>query len=278
MGKSRTTAWPAAIADFTAWTMAGGGSRRSLRIRRHYLSHLALACPDPWAVTLDDLLTFLSRPDWKPETRKSARGAVRAFYRWAETTGRLATDPARGLPPVRIPAGVPRPASAAAVSSAMAAGADRERLMLLLGAFAGLRCEEIAKARTDDLTDGVLYVLGKGGKSRQVPLPQPLADLIAAQPPGYLFPGREDGHLSPSHVSKLLKRLLGPQSSAHKLRHRFASAAYASTRDLFAVQKLLGHAKPETTAIYVLVPAESLRAAVEGAAVGLDQLLLNTTV
>jgi site-specific recombinase XerD len=54
--------------------------------------------------------------------------------------------------------------------------------------------------------------------------------------------------------------------TAHTLRHRFATVAYAGERDLLAVQVLLGHSKPETTRLYVLIPDASLRAAVAWAA------------
>jgi integrase/recombinase XerC len=41
------------------------------------------------------------------------------------------------------------------------------------------------------------------------------------------------------------------------------SRAYAQTRDLRAVQALLGHSKPETTARYTLVPDGALRDAID---------------
>lgn len=52
----------------------------------------------------------------------------------------------------------------------------------------------------------------------------------------------------------------------HTLRHRCATVAYAKTRDLRAVQELLGHAKPETTAIYTAVPDDAVRDAMRAAA------------
>ena len=53
----------------------------------------------------------------------------------------------------------------------------------------------------------------------------------------------------------------------HTLRHRFATTAYGVERDLRAVQELLGHSKPETTARYVAVPEGALRTAVAGVTV-----------
>ena len=48
----------------------------------------------------------------------------------------------------------------------------------------------------------------------------------------------------------------------HQLRHRFATRAYSATRDLFAVQRLLGHASPNTTQRYVATTPDDLRHAV----------------
>ena len=53
---------------------------------------------------------------------------------------------------------------------------------------------------------------------------------------------------------------------AHSLRHRSGTRAYAVSKDIRAVQELLGHAKPETTAMYTQVPADDIRAAMMGAA------------
>ena len=47
-----------------------------------------------------------------------------------------------------------------------------------------------------------------------------------------------------------------------RLRHRFATQAYNGTHDLRAVQQLLGHSRPETTARYTLTDDDALTAAV----------------
>ena len=100
-----------------------------------------------------------------------------------------------------------------------------------------------------------------------VPLPDWLAARIIACPPGWLFPSpSQPGPLTPAHVGVIVSRLLPDGWTCHTLRHRCATVAYAATRDLRAVQDLLGHAKPETTARYTLVPVDSVRAAMMAAA------------
>lgn len=256
--------WLPVIDAYLMWLTAGGCSPGTRRVRRHYLARLSLTHPDPWAVTPDDLVAFLATDGWKPETRKSARQSIVGFYGWAVRTGRTGHDPAADLPPVRVPAGQPRPAPPDVVAAALTEADDRERLMILLAVLAGLRRGEIAGLHTDDIvTDLVgrsLRVRGKGGRIRFVPLHPTLDAELAIVEAGFVFPGQVDGHLSPLWVGKLVSRLLGPGWSAHTLRHRFATDVYGIDRDLLAVQRLLGHAKPETTVRYTQIGDRALRA------------------
>ncbi len=141
--------------------------------------------------------------------------------------------------------------------------------MLMFAAYAGLRVSEVARVRFEDIVGDSLRVHGKGGRDRVVPLHPVLLEAVtvaaAGASAGWIFPGRWDSHVTPQNVTVRMKRLLGPGWSGHTLRHRFASRAYAADRDLRAVQELLGHSKPETTARYTAVPDGALRAAVMAA-------------
>jgi integrase/recombinase XerC len=212
------------------------------------------------------LLTYLGRDGWAPETRRSARNAVRSYFKWAEQSGLVRHNPALQLPAIRVPAGKPRPTPDQVLVDALAGAQPRERLLVMFAAYAGLRRAEIAKIHTCDIGEGALRVMGKGGRVRVVPLHPAIADELREHilETGYMFPGQIDGHISPGHVGVLIKRTLGSGWSAHTLRHRFASKAYAVQRDLLAVQELLGHSKPETTRRYTQVPDGAVRAAVFG--------------
>jgi site-specific recombinase XerD len=59
-----------------------------------------------------------------------------------------------------------------------------------------------------------------------------------------------------------MSALLGPGWTAHSLRHRFATRAYAGERDLLTVQQLLGHSSVATTQRYTQIPDDALRRAV----------------
>ncbi len=243
--------WIDAIRDYTLWLAASGATIGTIRLRQHYLTQLAARIPNgPWAATADDLVALLATPHWSPETRKSARSSIRGFYTWAVEAGRVPYDPSRKLPSVRVPPGQPRPAPLNVVAAALATADRRGQLMILLAVRAGLRRAEIARVHTRDLAPDLvgwsLRVVGKGGRVRVVPLHPHLEQLIVL-PAGWVFPGGDDGHLSPDRVGRLLAAMLGPGWTGHCLRHAFASNAYAVERDLEAVRVLLGHSKPETT-------------------------------
>lgn len=83
---------------------------------------------------------------------------------------------------------------------------------------------------------------------------RPIAD-------GYLFPGAEDWQLTP----QLMAGALTEHWTAHTLRQRFATWAYPGSRNLRAVQTLLGHSSVATTERYTAVDDDEIRAAMMSA-------------
>jgi integrase/recombinase XerC len=81
-----------------------------------------------------------------------------------------------------------------------------------------------------------------------------------------VFPGDDEGHLSPRWLGKKANRLLPDHWTIHSLRHRFANRAIEATGDLSIVQDLLEHASPATTRVYVVVNRSNMCPAVRAAA------------
>ena len=259
--------WLTLISAWKHHMRSGGRTHDTIRTRLYWVHRFARDHDNPSDVTIDAVQSWMASGDWAPATLKSIRNSLRGFYRWATGCGYLDCDPTESLPLIRVAPGVPRPVAESILEVGAAHASDRDLLMLMLGSRAGLRRAEIAQCRREDLDDyGRLTIHGKGGKKRIVPLPPDLAALIRRHPPGYLFPGRWSGHMHVASVGKVIRRALNFESSAHALRHRFATRAYAGTKDLRAVQTLLGHASPVTTQVYVQVEDDALVAAVEAAA------------
>ena len=258
-------AWTDAIACWLIALRAAGRPRTTIKLREYQLGRLAAAMrpTGPWEVTGGELVAWVGGHDWQPETLRSMRSAIRGFYRWACAAGHVEADPALALPSVAPAAPDPRPAPEDAYRLALARADDRVRLMLRLAAEVGMRRGEVAFAHSDDLerdlTGWSLRVHGKGRKIRVVPLSDGLAAAVRARGPGFLFPGNDHGHLSAPYVGRLVSRVLPAAWAMHSLRHRFGTVAFSVDRDLLTVQELMGHASPETTRRYVLVPADSLR-------------------
>jgi integrase len=274
--------WESAIDNYCRHLAAAGQSGPTINLRRDALTYMArgLGHP-PEQVTGDDLVDWFAAQEWQPETRRSYRGSARGFFAWAYRTGQVPDYLGDHIPSVRIPPPIPLPVPDQAWRDALAAADRRALVMLRLAAEAGLRRGEVARVRIRDLTEGVggpqLIVHGKGNKIRVVPISDSLADLIrtgssghtpelaAFGTNGYLFPGSQDGHLTVQYVGDIIRRLLPPGYTMHKLRHRFATRAYRGTRNLRAVQVLLGHSSVATTERYTAVDDDEIRAAMMAA-------------
>lgn len=257
--------WRAALRGFVIWQRAADRAPGTIRLYGYRLADLSRLAASPAAVTTDLLLDELGRHGWSAETKKSVRSAWSSFYRWALSVGIVDVDPTAKLPPISVRPRTPRPAPEDVVRRALEDADDRVVLMVLLAAHAGLRAHEIAAVHRRDLVDDVLHVLGKGRKERVVPVSGELLERLQ-QLDGWAFPNPHSGsHVTAGHVSRLLSRGLPDGWTAHTLRHRMATTAYAGTGDLLAVQKLLGHSRPETTQRYVQLDDERLRAAARAA-------------
>jgi integrase len=255
------------IADYTIWMQAAGRADLTITQRTRQAVRLCDAL-DPLTATERDLLAYLAHPAWAPATRAAERAGVRCFCQWLVFAGLRDDDPSARLPRVKVPPPCPHPASDAALSRAREqAVTPWQACMVELATTAGLRRAEIAGLRFTDIVDTadgpLLRVTGKGRRTRVVPISADLAARVRALEPEWVFPGRSPGtHMNANHVGTILSDLLGPTASAHYLRHRFASQAYARSHDLLAVQQLLGHSTPTTTQGYVaLEPADLRRAA-----------------
>jgi len=157
---------------------------------------------------------------------------------------------------------------------------ERDRLMLMLARFMGLRVSEIVKLEAAhlDFTGRFLAVRqGKGNKDRILPLPKflvgPLRGWLGPRRDGFVFPSPRGGRLTTRAVQYLIKRLARAAGlvdadkprmlTPHKFRHFFASDKCEKGVDLRALQDLLGHASLATTQTYLHVRPERLRECME---------------
>lgn len=256
--------WRRDVDDYLLSLAAGGQRASTIRARKANLCMAArgLGCP-PADVTAEKLVNWFGKQQHlSQEARKTYRTTLRGFFVWLYEMGRVPVYIGDALPKVRVPKAPPRPTSDRAWEAALANADRRMELMLRLAGEAGLRRAEVAQVHTNDLMDsGNLLIHGKGGKKRVVPISDYLALLIRESGDGWLFPNGKGGHLSAGHVGKLVTRALPDGWTTHSLRHRFGTRAYRGSKNLRAVQALLGHESVLTTERYVAICDDEIRAA-----------------
>ncbi len=220
------------------------------------------------------------------KARSSARwiSCIKGFYRHLAAVGRLSADPASHLEAPKLGRSLPGTLSEAEIERLLAAPDTetplglRDRAMLELLYASGLRISELVSLTSSavNLQQGVVRVVGKGGKERLVPMgmeaQQALVDFVA-HGRSELLAGRVTDALFPSsraramtrqtfwHAIKRYAQLAGIHRSIspHTLRHAFATHLLNHGADLRAVQMMLGHADLTTTQIYTHVAQARLK-------------------
>ena len=184
----------------------------------------------------------------------------------------IAANPARGVSAPRTPRKLPSVLDVDQMGRLLSArGSDalqvRDLAIMELFYSSGLRLAELVGLDLGaiDLSAGSVRVVGKGGKSRQVPVGKHAraaltawlklrGSMVQAEEPA-LFVSRRGRRIGVRNVQSRLRRWARAQGITvpvhpHLLRHSFASHLLESSGDLRAVQELLGHADISTTQVY----------------------------
>lgn len=213
--------------------------------------------------TVEELEHWLSRDGWSTSTRATYYAHVRSFFTWAGHPNRplLDWDPSASLSRPRVPPGVPRPCSDDELIHALRWARDPWRRLVLLAAYAGLRCCELAVIERGDITDRTLMVRGKGGKTRVVPTNPEVWQVVEPLPAG-LIAGGKTAELITRVGNSYLHRLGLTGVTFHRFRHWFGTNLLRHGADLRTVQELMGHASVSTTAGYTQITDEQRRIAI----------------
>lgn len=217
------------------------------------------------------LIARRDREELAPATVARRISALRSFLRFAEAAARAG---GRSVLPrdlldqvLRVPRGERRRAYPVLDDQELAqllaaAGTARDRALADLLASTALRCSEVVRLDREDLVRAgggyVLQVHGKGGMLRPLPLPDDAARSVLAYlgrgPAGGPLLLDDTGHrrLRSDEARRLVHQLAGRVDvSPHALRHTAARRIYDHTRDIVAVQQILGHRRIETTRRYL---------------------------
>ncbi len=157
---------------------------------------------------------------------------------------------------------------------------ERDRLMLALMSYAGLRRSELLGLDWDDvdLSRRLLRVRkAKGGRERTIPIHPALgplfADYYATRVPlveQAVFVGVQGNRLNYTQLGQVFRHYVEAAGvnerkrvTPHTLRHVFASELLRAGANLRQIQELLGHKHLDSTQRYTRVNAHELRGAIK---------------
>jgi integrase/recombinase XerC len=206
-----------------------------------------------------------------PRSVQRRLSALRGFFNYLIRERVIESNPAADI---RAPKGakrLPKTLDVDQVGSLLArkptdALTRRDLAMLELLYSSGLRLSELAGLDVADLdlADRTVRVLGKGAKTRVLPVGSKAVEALRAwlgerralvKDAGALFVGQNGRRLGTRAIQKRIGRWaaasdLNVPVHPHLLRHSFATHLLESSRDLRGVQELLGHADISTTQVY----------------------------
>lgn len=256
--------------------------RRDLRLFAEWLAECESTMLDE--VSEAQLSTYIVvRSADKASSANRRLSVFRRYCAWGLRERRLTVDPTLKIRAAKKSMRFPSTLSEAQIEALLAAPnlttplGLRDRTMLELMYASGLRVSELVTLKTVEvsLNDGVVRILGKGGKERLVPfgaeaqgwieryLREGRFALLQNRAADALFITVRGAGMTRQqfwHIIKRYAQLAGIHAplSPHTLRHAFATHLLNHGADLRVVQLLLGHADISTTQIYTHVARERL--------------------
>lgn len=239
------------------------------------------------SATRADLLSFMAyRVEAGSRPRSSARqlSSFRRFYSYLLRENVIKEDPTAQIAMPKIGRSLPKSLTEAEVDALLESPAirdplgNRDRTMLEVLYATGLRVTELVnlKLAQVNLNQGVVRILGKGGRERLIPLGEESVrwlvqfaqgsrmEILLERQSEYLFPTRRGEHMTRQAFWHIIKRYalkagIDKELSPHTLRHAFATHLLNHGADLRVVQMLLGHSDLSTTQIYTHVARERMK-------------------
>ena len=207
-----------------------------------------------------------------PRSVQRRLSAVRGFFGYLAREGVVASNPAVDIRAPKAARRLPGTLDVDQISQLLLAPGDdalavRDRAIMELFYSSGLRLAELTGLSLGDvdLADRTVRVLGKGAKTRIVPVGRKACEALRAWlrervtlagiEETALFVGRNGQRLKARAVQLRIaywarRKGLPSRVYPHLFRHSFATHLLESSKDLRGVQELLGHADISTTQVY----------------------------
>jgi integrase/recombinase XerD len=220
------------------------------------------------------LKDYLFHTTPNPRNRNHIRQALIAFYDFLVDKGYREDNPAGGLPRLPTTRSLPKAITVEEARRALRAArvfGPKVEVLISLLFYTGMRRGEIRTLEWSSIQDDwIRFYSSKSRTEREIPL-HPEAGLALAKwrplcrGAVYVFPSRDpDKPMSASSLGKLVREvgeMAGVRLYPHLCRHTCATTLMEKGVELRTLQEWLGHASPQTTAIYTRVRSPMLKEA-----------------
>ncbi len=220
-------------------------------------------------------LAFLADDGYSKRSMTRKASAVRSFYNDTGRRGSTSVNPFEGVSRPRLDKPLPHALPTRTVILAIETIDPttpvglRDRALIDTLYSTGLRISELASLTLDDVGGDMITVVGKGRKTRRVPIGRPAQESVrryvrrgrpqmaGSEAGTALWVGVRGGPLGTRGIRSVVRNRVA--TFPHALRHSFATHLLEGGADLRTVQDLLGHTDLATTQIYTAVTRQHLR-------------------
>ena len=270
-----------------AWVEQGLSKNTLSAYRSDLMIFSAWLKKDLLIVNREDITGFLAnRYDLGMTRRTTARilSSLRRFYGYFLRENHIIVDPTALMTSPKSTPILPQTLTENDVELLLAAPeiavprGQRDKAMLEMLYATGLRVSELVDLKFEqiNLNQGVVQIVGKGGRERLVPVGEEALIcleiylnngrvlLLSGRQSDYIFVTHRGSNMTRQAFWHIIKRYafkaeITKPLSPHTLRHAFATHLLNHGADLRVVQLLLGHVDLSTTQIYTHVARERLQ-------------------
>ena len=234
-----------------------GSTAKTIESYGWALGKMKNSFPDELPLTSRDITSMAKVNAYlAPESQKDLFTRLRTFWRWTEEEG-IAPNLMKNFYIPRTRRKLPRTLSDAQVHQLFSAvESERDYAVLAVLLDTGIRVGELASLTRESLHESKIHVEGKTGE-RVVPVTPGVMRLLKKQGDRRGPWIGHKGRLSRWGLQSVVRRSMRragfdvPKIGPHTLRHTFGVKYIRNGGDVFSLQKIFGHAKVETTMIYV---------------------------
>lgn len=218
------------------------------------------------SMTIFELMPYrLFIKDLKSTTKSKKLSAIRSFVNYLNDN-KFMKVVLKSDDSMKVSKTLPKPIKHELIVEALQKASLQESVVVVLLYTLGLRISELSNIKLEDISAEWIRVVGKGSKTRDIPLLKDVKDLVEKYIESYgvkKFLFEKDGEkLSENSLRYMVNKVfdkIAVKVTPHQLRHSYATSLLNGGAPISDVSELLGHKSLSTTQIYTKLGSALIR-------------------